>query len=188
MTWFKEGLSPYQTGVAMVGIKPGGVVVVLGAGDGGLAAELALLTGLNGRTIVVDDGAAAKSVVDAAAARAGALVEFVDAHWAALPWELEGADVAVVQCRLGSHPADGPAILSEAARVIRPGGRVVVVEGAARKGMLASLRRSAGPAPLDGARLVEMLALTSLRAARVLGEENGVTYAEGVKARPDGAT
>ena len=186
MSLFKPGPSPHQTMIAMVGVKPGGVAVVLGAGDGGLAAALADITGLNGRTLVVDPDGAAEARVAAAAARVGRLVDFARAGWTALPMDNGEADVSVVHCQLGSIGEGLDRIFSEAVRVIRPGGRVVVIEGQPTKGMFARWTSGAGPEPLAADHIVRLVEGTGLRAVRILGEENGVTFVEGVKPRPAG--
>lgn len=185
--WFREGPSPFQTVLAMIGIKPGGTAVVLGAGDGTLAAELAGVTGLNGRTLVIDPSSDAEARVAKAAANAGRLVEFETAPLARLDAELAGVDVCVVNCQLGPQGRAAPDILREAVRILRPGGRVVVIEGTPKKGLL-GFGRSAGPPPMPGEEVCRLLADAGLRAARVLGEERGVTYIEGVKPGTTGTT
>jgi ubiquinone/menaquinone biosynthesis C-methylase UbiE len=184
MSLFKAGPPPHQTMLAMVGVKPGAVAVVLGADDGDLAAALADITGLNGRTLVVDPDRDAEGRVAAAAARVGRLVDFARTGWTALPVGDGEADVSVVHCQLGSIRGGRDQILSEAVRVIRPGGRVVVIEGQPKKGMLGRWTSPAGSEPLAAAEIVRLVEGTGLRAVRILGEENGVTFVEGVKPRP----
>ena len=90
----------------MTGVKPADSVLVVGASDGGLAADVALVTGLNGRTVVVDSAAVSQAGVDAAAAKVGALVEFLVAPATALPLDPEGFDVVIVLA--ASLPELGP--------------------------------------------------------------------------------
>lgn len=182
MSLFRAGPSPHQTALAMVGVKPGKTAVVVGAGDGALAAELALITGLNGRTVVIDAREAARGTVEAAAGRAGALVEFEPGQPTRLPVDAGAADVAVLNRLLGGA-ADRAAVASEAVRVIRPGGRIIVLEGEPRRGLMARLSRPQGPPPLQGAVVCDLLRQAGLRAVRVLADADGVTYVEGVKAR-----
>jgi SAM-dependent methyltransferase len=182
MKWFSKGPSPYQTLLAMVGIKPGGTVAVLGAGTGRLAAELAAITGLNGRTVVVDGDPAAEARVAAAAAGAGQLVDFERSDWTSLPADLAGLDVAVINCQLAACGPEPAAVIREAVRVIRPGGRIVVIEGRPRKGLVARFAGPAGPV-LAGEVVRDLLAAAGLHGSRVLGEEDGVTFIEGVKPR-----
>jgi ubiquinone/menaquinone biosynthesis C-methylase UbiE len=184
MSWFKKGPSPHQTAVAMVGAKPGSIVVVLGAGDGGLAAELALVTGLNGQTVVVDPAAGSEATVTAAAAEAGALVDLEHALLTALPAGSGTVDVAVIQNQLGASGSARQAIVAQANRVIRPGGRVVVIEGREPRGFFASQRNQA--AALDGAAVLALFEGSELRAARALAETNGLAFIEAVKPRVNG--
>ena len=179
MSWLRPGPSPYQTALAMIGAKPGQQVLVLGAGDAGLSAALALITGLNGRTLVIDPSPAARARIDAAAAKAGALVESDRAPLVMLPVDSGGFDIAVVQHVLGSA-ADRLSILSEAARTVREGGRVLVIEDAPRQGVLGLFRRPSSPA-IDGGTVRDLLVTIGLRAARVLAETDGVVYVEAVK-------
>src|SRR5262245_38036510 len=131
----------------MIGAKAGQHVALLGAGDGGLAATVALVTGLNGQTRVVDPTPeAAKRVADAAA-NAGAYVEFEQAPLAMLPLDTESFDIAVVHRALPAGDAspvlsEAAPILSEAARVVREGGRVLVIGDAPRPGVFGAFRRS----------------------------------------------
>ena len=53
MKLFRNAASPYQTSLAMIGAKAGSTVIVVGASEPALAAEVALVTGLNGRTLAV---------------------------------------------------------------------------------------------------------------------------------------
>ena len=78
-SWFRQGPSPHQTALAMIGAKAGHHVVIAGADDPDLAAALALVTGLNGQTLVVDERSDAEALVNAAAAKAGALMDFLAA-------------------------------------------------------------------------------------------------------------
>jgi len=179
MKWLREGPGPYQTALAMIGAKAGQQVLVLGAGDAGLSAALALITGLNGRTLVIDPSPAAQARIDAAAAKAGALVESDRAPLVMLPVDSGGFDIAVVQYMLGSA-ADRLSILSEAARTVREGGRVLVIEDAPRPGVLGLFRRPSSPV-IDGGTVRDLLVTIGLRAARVLAETDGVVYVEAVK-------
>jgi hypothetical protein len=69
MKWLRPGPPPFQTDLAMIGAKSGQHVLVLGAGEGGLAAALAGVTGLNGRTLAIDPDAGASAAIERAGAR-----------------------------------------------------------------------------------------------------------------------
>jgi ubiquinone/menaquinone biosynthesis C-methylase UbiE len=182
MRWFRSGPSPFQTALAMVGAKPGQLVLVIGAGSGQLAAEIALVTGLNGRTVVVSRERDAERTVEAAAARAGALVEFEAIASSTLAAAGDTVDIVVLQRQLGDSDIDRAALASEAVRVLRPGGRVIVIEGAEPGTKPGLGRRPPAPA-VDAATIQSLLAETGLKATRVLGEAEGTLYIEGVKPR-----
>jgi ubiquinone/menaquinone biosynthesis C-methylase UbiE len=164
----------------MIGAKPGQQVIVVGVGDGGLAAAVALVTGLNGRTLVVDPSADAIQRLDAAAAKAGALVESMNGSLTALSLDSGTFDIAVLHRAMSATDPSG--MVAEATRVLRDGGRMLVIEGDPRPGMFGRLRRPSSPT-LSGDAVRELLAQAGLRAARVLGESDGFVYVEGVKPR-----
>jgi ubiquinone/menaquinone biosynthesis C-methylase UbiE len=178
LKWFRKELSPHQTALAMVGVKSADQVVVVGAADADLPAQLALITGLNGQTLVVDQ-AEARARVDAAAARVGALVEFVDAPPTALPVAAESADVLVMAFGLGSLGADARhAAVGEAIRVLRPGGRTIVIEG------IKTARASPPPEQtVEAEEVLARLTVVGGKAVRLLATVNGRTYFEARKPR-----
>src|SRR5204863_2417893 len=166
----RPGPSPPQTGLARIGVKSGQQVLVIGAADGGLAAAVAEVTGLNGRTLVIDPSPAAAEAIRAAAAEAGALVDFEPTAIA----DFQSAatfDIAVINRTLAppNVPAD---VLRQAAAALRPGGRIIVVEGGQTAGWMGLGRRPI-PAALSGAAIRDLLISTGLRAARVLAESEG---------------
>jgi ubiquinone/menaquinone biosynthesis C-methylase UbiE len=178
LKWFKKGLSPYQAAMAMVGVKPGNQVVVVGAADADLPAQLAVVTGLNGQTLVVDQ-AQARPRVDAAARNAGALVEFADAPPTSLPVEPESIDVVVLAMGLASlGEEDRSRTVGEAMRVLRPGGRTIVVEGG-------KIARGASPSAgtLSEDAILGLLAGVGAKAVRRLATVDGITYYESRKGR-----
>jgi ubiquinone/menaquinone biosynthesis C-methylase UbiE len=178
LKWFRKGLSPHQTALAMVGVKNADQVVVVGAADADLPAQLALITGLNGQTLVVDR-AEARARVEAAAARAGALVEFAEAPPTALPVAAASADVLVMAFGLGSLGSDARhAAVEEAMRVLRPGGRTIVIEGIRSA-------RAAIPAEqaVEAAEVLARLNGAGGKAVRLLATVNGRTYFEARKSR-----
>ena len=165
----------------MIGAKAGNRVLVVGAANGALVAELALITGLNGRTLVVDRSATTRAQVEAAAARAGALVDYEDAPAAMLPLDADTFDVVVIQQGLAGA-ADRSPIVAEATRVLRTGGRVIAIEAAPRAGVFGAVARSAAP-KADAKALLQTLTAAGLKAVRVLSEADGVLYLEGTKAK-----
>jgi ubiquinone/menaquinone biosynthesis C-methylase UbiE len=169
-----------STGVAMVGARAGDRVLVLGAPgtvEAALAAEIATITGLNGRTVVVDVGTEARTRVERAAAKAGALLEFEWAPVTMLPLNADEFDIAVINRQLSQ--LDGRnriACCEEALRVVKPRGRVVVIEGLRRPGLFSLLPTRQPGLPLDESRAA--LVAAGARATRQLAEVDGVIYLE----------
>jgi ubiquinone/menaquinone biosynthesis C-methylase UbiE len=182
MKWLRPGPSPHQTALAMIGAKAGQQVLFIGAGDGRLPAEVARVTGLNGRTLVIDSETAAQDVVETAAADAGTLVEFQRSALSMVPADPGTFDIAVIHQSLGAAHAHRDRIVADAARVLRDGGRVVVIEGVSVSGILGKLRRPAASAMPSG-EIQQLLTTAGLRAARTLAETDGVTYVEASKPR-----
>jgi SAM-dependent methyltransferase len=179
--WFRSALPPYQTPLAMLGAKAGQQVVFLDAADPGLAAEVARITGLNGRTLVAVRDTEARRTVESAAAEAGVLVELTDAGQATEREATGAYDLAVITADWIELRSDQRRkLVDEAFRVARPGGRIVLVLSAGKPAWPVRAR----PVPrelADEAR--SMLTGTGCRAVRVLGVVPGTTYVEGVKPR-----
>jgi ubiquinone/menaquinone biosynthesis C-methylase UbiE len=162
--------------MAMVGAKPGQSVAVLGA-DGPLAAAIGLVTGLNGRTVVVDISNGAAMRVQAAADHAGALVEFVSATPDATTFDDSAFDIAVVRAGLAARDADARArVVAEAMRITRDGGRVTVIEGAKRAALFGGREDR-----LDSDQIQMLLTAAGWRAVRQLADVDGILYVEARK-------
>ena len=182
MPWLRPGLPPHVTGLAMIGSKPAQQVLIVGAADPGLAAAVGTVTGLNGRTVVVDPASGAEQAVQKAAADAGTLVEFEQGPLAPLSAATDAFDI-VVLCRTLGRPEAPPTIqIAEAKRVIRSGGRVVVIQRGKPGGMFGGFRANA-PGALTGDAIRDLLDGAGLAAARVLADVGGVIYIEGSKRR-----
>jgi ubiquinone/menaquinone biosynthesis C-methylase UbiE len=166
----------------MIGAKAGQQILIMGAADGTLAAAVASVTGLNGRTLVVDPSTDGQRLVEAAAAKVGTLVEFERASLSTLPDNQRDFDIVVISPSLAPSTQDSAGMVAEAARVVRAGGRVVVVEGVPAAGWLSAMRRSQRPA-VEATVISGWLTSAGLRAARVLAETEGVTYVEASKPR-----
>lgn len=174
-----------STGFAMVGARSGDHVLVLGAPsarDAALAAEIAAITGLNGRTVVVDVGTEARTRVETAAAKAGVLLEFEWAPITMLPLGSGEFDIAVINHQLVHQDGrNRVACCEEAFRVVKPRGRVVVIEGLRRPGLFGLLPSREPGLPADESRAALMAA--GARATRILADVDGVIYIEAL--RPD---
>jgi ubiquinone/menaquinone biosynthesis C-methylase UbiE len=177
--WFRKGLSRHQTAIAMIGAKAGDQVLVVGASDPELAAEVALVTGLNGTTMICDPDVDARTRTETAAGEAGALVEFAAAGPTSLPVPDASQDVVVLMNSAEAvAQADPTLVLAHALRVLRSGGRVIVVDGVRPSGFFRSGRTmTRGPADAILGRLEQ----AGTKARRQLADVDGVSYYEARK-------
>ena len=112
--------------LAFLGLRPGETVLDLGSGPGLDALLAGRKVGAGGRVIGVDMTPAMIDKARAAAARLGAAhVEFRLGRLEALPVADASVDAVTSNCVINLVP-DKRAVFAEAARVLRPGGRMVV--------------------------------------------------------------
>lgn len=112
--------------IAHLALEPGETVLDLGSG-GGLDAFLAArAVGLEGRVLGVDMTPEMIERARAAAVQGGFTnVEFREGRLEALPVEDASVDAVTSNCVINLVP-DKPAVFREVARVLKPGGRMVV--------------------------------------------------------------
>jgi SAM-dependent methyltransferase len=171
-----------QLPVAMSGVRMGERALQIGIDDRSLAGAIAAKVGLSGNAAFAvtseDQAAQARS----AGAAAGVLVDVQVTPLDALPFAAGGFDAIVVHAGDRSLPslADpaGVALLREGYRVLRSGGRVIIVEGGPR-GFAGLLRPR--PRLLESAAAVTALTTAGFRAARPLAEREGYRFTEGLK-------
>ncbi len=186
VNWWPTRKSSLESlAVSMAGIKLGDRLLVVGCADPLLIAQLALKTGLTGRAYAVDERNLLVTAAENVAAREGALIEAASAPWAALPVQDNEFDVAIVRDVLPHLTPEGRATcIREVRRVLRPGGRCLVVDGTSRTGFLPRRGGASLPADYTGpGGLVALLTGQDLKAARILAEREGLTFAEAVKGR-----
>jgi ubiquinone/menaquinone biosynthesis C-methylase UbiE len=187
---FLKRQDPYGLVVGMAGAKMGDRLLHVGSPNGGRLAAVASKVGLSGRAIAVvtDDASAARA--RKGAADAGVLVEVETGAPTKLPIENSSIDVAVVDDtgRLldAMAAADRAATVRELARVVRPGGRVMIIGSGTPRGIGKLLGGSSTgksfAASGDANAALEAGGFTSVR---TLAEREGLVFVEGVKpARP----
>jgi arsenite methyltransferase len=108
---------------AALALQPGEHVLDIGAGPGLLAAEMAEEVGAGGRVIGVDPS---ESML-AMAQRRETSAEFVAGDALALPFGDASFDVAV-STQVYEYVADMASALAEARRVLKPGGRLLILD------------------------------------------------------------
>jgi ubiquinone/menaquinone biosynthesis C-methylase UbiE len=185
MRWLKKSSSE-PLPVAMSGVKLGDRVLIAGCSDPALIAALAIKAGLTGRACAVDASADRVARAARAVEREGALVETSVSPMTSLPFEDASFDLAVLRDALAEAAAhDQTAAVAEVRRVLRPGGRCVVIDTTARGTLGGLFGGHAGvqvyPAGTDAARIVES---GGFAAVRTLAEREGLRFVEGVKRNP----
>ena len=174
--WFIRSLQAYRrtadgpnAAFAMVGAKSSDEVLVLGARDLSLAADIGAVTRLNGRTVIVGEAAGDEARVNDAANRAGALLEFVKAPLTPIPFAAGTFHILVVPDFDGWPPETRGPRLNDAIRVLRPGGRVILL-----------IKQTKQPASKE---ILDSLSVAGFSAARRLAEAEGTEYYEARKSR-----
>ena len=111
---------------AVADLKEGEVVLDLGSGAGGDVLISARRVGPTGRAIGIDMTQEMLDLARRNATLAGVTnVEFLEGYLEALPLADRSVDVVISNCVI-NLAADKQVVLSEAARVLRPGGRLAV--------------------------------------------------------------
>jgi ubiquinone/menaquinone biosynthesis C-methylase UbiE len=173
--------------VAMSGVRLGERVLQVGVDDARLVGLIASKTGLSGSAACVVADAQQASKAKGGADQAGVLMEIAVVPAGTLPHPDGGFDVAVIHSVSGLlaslDTAARRTLLGESARVLRAGGRIIVIEPGTRTGLGSMLR----PAPSSQAAYdAAGGAVADLRAAgfspvRELGDREGFRFAEGLK-------
>ena len=107
--------------------RTGERILDVGSGPGLLAASMADAVGPDGAVVGIDPSAAMNAVAAQQAAEGRPWVRIDEGDATALPLEDDTADAATV-VQVYEYVDDLPAALAELHRVLRPGGRVVVVD------------------------------------------------------------
>ena len=183
----RRGGTPHLLAVSMTGVKLGDRVAFVGSPDPERIAAIAAKVGLSGRAVAAVPDAAAGARVTRAAADAGVLVDIDLADLTSLPYNDAEFDLAVVDDTgaLLEQLSDGDraAVAREAARIIRPGGRVVVVGGGEPTGLNKLMAKApASPLVVSGA-ANSLLEANGFAIVRTLAEREGLVFVEGLKPR-----
>lgn len=163
-------MDPLQ--VSMTGVRMGERFLQIGCHDRALLSGLAAKVGLSGAAAVAafDDDQAKRA--GGVGAKVGALIETHKIEGLTLPFDSNQFDMVVVDDTNGAFgridDATRVAYLRDAKRVVRPGGRIEVIEGVAAT-------RAAG---YDSAR---DLAAAEFKPVRVLAEKDGFRFIEGLR-------
>jgi ubiquinone/menaquinone biosynthesis C-methylase UbiE len=169
--------------VSMTGVRMGERALQLGVDDPSLVGAIAAKVGLSGHAAVAARNEEESMRARGAAEGAGALIDIHVTPFSALPFEEGSFDLVVVHTAVGAYVEFGeqtlPAILGEVRRVLRPGGRLVVIEGGSGSGMLKKVRPKVRRT--EASSLVAAVGAGGFRAARLLAEHEGYRFTEGLK-------
>ena len=114
-------------GMARSGLAPGGVAVDIGSGTGVVTRMLSDLVRPGGRAVGVEPNPVLRELAVERAAAAGSSATFTDGTAAELPMPSESVDLVWCE-RVLQHLADPVSALREMHRVLRPGGRALVLD------------------------------------------------------------
>jgi len=184
MNLFGRHDHPHTLTVGMTGVKMGDRLLQIGCANGGRLGAVAVKVGLSGRAVAVVPDEAAAARARKGAAEAGVLVEVeVGPPWR-LPGEAGAFDVAVVDNTGGLlstlRAEDRVAAVRDVLRVLRPGGRVIVISAGERPGLGALFSRAQSGPPFDA---IPVLQADGFKSVRQLAEREGLVFVEGMKAR-----
>ena len=181
----KKSGGPRDLEVSMAGLKLGSRVLQA-AGDGELIAAMAAAVGLSGRACALVPERGGADAFERAAARAGVLIEIEVAPSTALPYEPDSFDVVTFKDVLGAmRPNERVVSLQEASRVLRVGGRCLVIERSQRGGLGALFSRQNVDRQYAAGGAVTALRAEGFRGVRVLSDRDGLRFTEGTRPAPE---
>jgi ubiquinone/menaquinone biosynthesis C-methylase UbiE len=173
--------------ISMSGARMGERVLQIGVNDATLAGAFAAKTGLSGLAAIAVPTEAAAERARRGTAEAAAFAEITVTPLDSLPFEPDNFDAVVVHSTDGllavlDDGARGGA-LRECHRVLRHGGRILVIEAGARSGLRRLLRPESGVGlPYDQAGgSVAALKAAGFAAVRLLAVREGYRFTEGLK-------
>ena len=185
---FSRRDDPFMLVVGMTGVKMGDRLVQIGCAHGARAAAIATKVGLSGRAVAIVPDETTAARVRKAAEHAGVLVEVELAPATQLPLEGGAFDLALVDDTGGllgmMRPEERVDTIRELLRVLRPGGRVMVIGAAPRGGFGALLTRAQSGPPFTASGDANLaLQADGFTSVRTLAERDGLVFVEGMKPR-----
>jgi ubiquinone/menaquinone biosynthesis C-methylase UbiE len=185
---FTRKSDPHLLAVSMTGVKMGDRVAFVGCAHGGRLAAVASKVGLSGRAVAIVPDDRAAVLARRAAEQLGILVEIEVASPLKAPLEDGSIDLAVVDDTdglFGSMSADNrPAAVREVARILRPGGRVILIGATPRTGLAGLFAQApAAPAFATSGEANRTLSANGFSIVRTLAEREGLVFLEGIKPR-----
>jgi ubiquinone/menaquinone biosynthesis C-methylase UbiE len=175
---------PDRLVVSMTGVKMGDRLAQVGCAHGGRLAAVAGKVGLSGHAVAFVPNEASAARARKGAAQAGVLIEIETVSPTRLEADDGTFDLAVVDDTGGVFAMLRPELrvdaVRELLRILRPGGRAVIIRAVPRGGIGALFTRARSGPPWNATRTLEA---EGFRAARTLAERDGLIFIEAVKAR-----
>lgn len=183
----RRGPDPHTLSVSMTGVKLGDRVAFVGVPVAARVAAIAAKVGLSGRAVALTPDEDAVARVNRAAADAGVLVDIEAGAVTRLPFTDGEFDITVVDDTGAMleelNDGDRSTVVREVARILRPGGRLLVIGGAAPTGLAKLIsKQPASPLVLSG-HVNALLAQCGFGIVRTLAEREGLVFVEGLKPR-----
>lgn len=179
---FVRADAPHALVVGMTGIKMGDQFAQIGCGSAGRLGAIAAKVGLSGRAVAYTPDEASAARARRGGEQAGALIEVEMIPPARLPSDNNVFDLVVIDetdAAIAALPdSQRSAMLHEAHRIVRAGGRVMIVAPGAASGLRAMFATT--PPTYDR---IEALETQQFRSARVLADREGLLFVEAVKPR-----
>ncbi len=172
--------------LAMSGVRMGERLLQVGMDTPLVTSLLAAKPGLSGESAMVlpdeETAAQARRVV----AESGALVNIAVHSLDALPFETGSFDLVVVHNRSGQTltGTSESQVLSECRRVLRSGGRVVIINKGTPSGLTAVFQSRPDPGLTESS--IRALKAAGFRSVRALGDRDGYGFIEGLKIEGSG--
>jgi SAM-dependent methyltransferase len=183
----KTSIGKEPLAVAMSGVRSGERVLQIDLDDPGVAAGIAAKTGISGDAVLVVADNEAAVQAHRAAKRIDEVLDVRVAPFTELPFDTGGFDAVVVHnvsARFsGAARETRDRILAEIQRVLRSGGRLVVLDAGAAGGLPALLGRAPRPDPryVAAGGAVALLEAAGFRPVRLLAERDGYRFTEGLR-------
>jgi ubiquinone/menaquinone biosynthesis C-methylase UbiE len=188
---FLKRQDPYVLVVGMTAAKMGDRLLQLGCAHGGRLAAVASKVGLSGRALAVVPDEASAARAQKGAVDAGVLVDVEIAPPTRLPCEDASFDLAVIDDTaglLGSLTIDDRVTsIREISRVLRPGGRVILMGSTQRGGLGKLFAGAARPSVVGSDDANRALQANGFSSVRTLAEREGLVFVEAVRLRAPGA-
>lgn len=160
-----------------VQVIPGRRVADLGSGTGTMTRRLAELAHPGGTVLGVEPNPVLRRIAEERASNAGSYAEFVDGLAGALPFADESLDLVWCE-RVLQHVPDAQAAVADIARVLKPGGRAVLLDADHGSRVIAGV----DPDVIDRLNATFMRSAANPRAARMLPQQ---VLAAGLELDPD---